>query len=115
MGQALADSVYAGMDGMMNECFGLLDELVPAFRLMAREMAKEPVQSLVEDKTQWKSVLYADITDDLHPTLVINTPQNFEGLDNQQSNINYRKFLQNGQLYIQVGDILYTIDGRVVR
>lgn len=115
MGQALADSVYAGMDGMMNECFGLLDELVPAFRLMAREMAKEPVQSLVEDKTQWKSALYADITDDLHTTLVINTPQDFEGIENHPSPMTNYKFIKNGQLYIQVGDVLYTIDGREVR
>ena len=115
LGQALADSVYAGMDGMMYECFGMLVDLISSIQVMAHEMAKEPVQSLVEDKTQWKSALYADITDDLHPTLVINAPQNFEGLDNQQSNINYRKFFKDGQLYIQVGDILYTIDGRVVR
>ena len=115
LGQALADSVYAGMDGMMYECFGMLVDLISSIQVMAHEMAKEPVQSLVEDKTQWKSALYADITDDLHPTLVINAPQNFEGLDNQQSNINYRKFFKDGQLYIQVGDIFYTIDGRVVR
>ena len=115
LGQALADSVYAGMDGMMNECFGLLDELVPAFRLMAREMAQEPVQSLVEDKTMWKSALHADVTNDLVGTYVINASQIFTGIDKDHSPMTNCKFLQNGQLYIQVGDILYTIDGRVVR
>ena len=115
LGQALADSVYAGMDGMMNECFGLLDELVPAFRLMAREMAQEPVQSLVEDKTMWKSALHADVTNDLVGTYVINASQIFTGIDKDHSPMTNYKFLKNGQLYIQVGNILYTIDGRVVR
>ena len=115
MGQAMADSLYNGMDGMMGEVFADYIEMIPVFKVLAKSMAEEPVQSLVEDKTQWKSKLYADVTDDLHPTLVINAPQIFTGIENQQSNINYRKFLQNGQLYIQVGDILYTIDGRVVR
>ena len=115
MGQAMADSLYNGMDGMMGEVFADYIEMIPVFKVLAKSMAEEPVQSLVEDKTQWKSKLYADVTDDLHPTLVINAPQIFTGIENQQSNINYRKFLQNGQLYIQVGNILYTIDGRVVR
>ena len=115
MGQAMADSLYNGMDGMMGEVFADYIEMIPVFKVLAKSMAEEPVQSLVEDKTQWKSKLYADVTDDLHPTLVINAPQIFTGIENQQSNINYRKFLKNGQLYIQVGDIFYTIDGRVVR
>ncbi len=115
LGQALADSVYAGMNGMMSECFGILEELISSIKIMACEMAQEPVQSLVEDKTQWKSKLYADVTDDLHPTLVINAPQIFTGIDNDHSPMTNYKFLKNGQLYIQVGDILYTIDGRVVR
>lgn len=115
LGQALADSVYAGMNGMMGEVFADFDEMIPIFNVLAKSMAEEPVQSLVEDKTQWKSKLYADVTDDLHPTLVINAPQIFTGIDNDHSPMTNYKFLKNGQLYIQVGDILYTIDGRVVR
>ena len=114
MGQALADSVYVGMDGMMDECFGLLVELISSFKLMAHEMAQEPVQSLVEDKTLWKSELHANVTDDLHPTLVINAPQNFEGLENHKLQITNHKYIENGRLFIQVGDQIYTATGQSV-
>ena len=47
----------------------------------AMEVAKEPVQSLVEDRTQWKSKSYSDRTDDLHLTLRINASRK-DGVEN---------------------------------
>lgn len=117
LGQALADSVYAGMDGMMKDCFLRLDlAMLSSFKAMARGMAKEPVQSLVEDKTMWASELYADVTNDLRGTWTINVPQSFAALDqiiNRPSS--NRKFLIEGQLYILRGDRIYTPQGQLVR
>ena len=114
-GKQLANAVNTGIDGMLNDVFGNWVKLIPAITAMAHSMAEEPVQSLVEDKTMWKSELHADVTNDLIGAYTINAPQIFSGIANDPSSLNNRKFLKNGQLYIQVGDIIYTIDGRVVQ
>ncbi|MBQ2541245.1 MAG: metallophosphoesterase [Paludibacteraceae bacterium] len=71
-GQALADSLYKGMDGMMKEVFGSL-EVLGVFSALAREMAEEPLQSLVEDVTQ-RGKANENLTNDLFPMLRLNKP-----------------------------------------
>ena len=114
MGQAMAQAVYAGMDGMMDEVFGAYEELVPIFKAMARSMAEEPVQSMVKDVTQWKSATYADQTNDLRGTWTVNAPQNFEALEIVPTNTSVRKILLNGQVLILRGQYLYTPQGQPV-
>ncbi len=114
-GDALAQAVYDGIDGMMKKMFGIAATLLlPYFSPMAREAAKGPVQSLVEDKTQRDSELYADVTDDLHPILVINnaTPTGVESVEDETSHA--VKYIINGQLFIQKGDRIYTPQGQQI-
>lgn len=75
---SLAQEVYAGMERLIHE---MTDATMGNifFRSMqdflintAKTVAQEPVQSLVEDKTDWKSAFYADRTDDLQLRLRIN-------------------------------------------
>ena len=75
IGQALADSLYNGMENMLMEVYSSFGELATIFASMAKVMAKEPVQSLVEDVTLWSLSMYSDQTDDLHPMLRINSSQ----------------------------------------
>lgn len=44
--------------------------------------------------------------------LGINMPMGFEQTDNNQTETNITKFIQNGKLYIQMGDIVYDVFGR---
>lgn len=110
MGQALADSLYSGVQGMMGEVFADFDELLSVFYVLAKSMVEEPVQSLVEDKTQWKSE-NPDVTDDLHPALVINAPQNFEGIEKNALENREHKYLLNGQLLIERNGKTYNAQG----
>ena len=112
-GQALADAVYDGMNGMIGELFGYIAAALPTFKAMARSVAEEPLQSLVEDKTL-RSSSFADVTDDLHPTLVINNaaPQGVESVEEEVSRA--IKFILNGQLFIQKGDRIYTPQGQQI-
>jgi len=66
----------------------------------------------VEDKTQWQSERYADVTDDLHLILVINDAelQGVEQLEEESSRA--VKYIQNGQLLIQKGNQIYTPQGQ---
>ena len=109
MGQALADSLYNGVEGMIDEVFGEF-EMVSIFQVLAKSMVEEPVQSLVEDKTQWKSE-NPDVTDDLHPALVINAPQNFEGIEKNALENKDHKYLLNGQLLIERNGKMYNAQG----
>lgn len=109
MGQALADSLYNGVEGMMGEVFADF-EMVSVFQVLAKSMVEEPVQSLVEDKTQWKSE-NPDVTNDLHPALVINAPQNFEGIEKNALENREHKFLLNGQLLIERNGKTYNAQG----
>lgn len=112
-GQALADAVYDGMNGMIGELFGPIAAALPTFKKMARAMAEEPVQSLVEDKTL-RSSSFADVTDDLHPTLVINNaaPQGVESVEEEVSRA--IKYILNGQMFIPKGDRIYTPQGQQI-
>lgn len=115
-GQALADAVYAGVEGMMDDIFGadwmgiVLKKIFLPFALAAVE---EPVQSMVEDKTLLNTP-HADVTDDLHPILFINDAEHtgFEALEEEASCA--IKFILNGQLFIQKGDRIYTPQGQQI-
>lgn len=112
LGQALADSVYEGMNGMMGEVFSSIVAALPSFRAMARSAAEVPVQSIVEDKTQRYSELHFDVTDDLHPVLFINDaePQGVESIEDEA--LRAIKYILNGQLLIQKGEHTYTPQGQ---
>ena len=112
VGQALADAVYEGMNGLIGALLGPVAAVLPTFKKMAHAVAEVPVQSLVEDKTQWQSERYADVTDDLHPILVINDAelQGVEQLEEESSHA--VKYIQNGQLLIQKGKQIYTPQGQ---
>ena len=111
-GKALADAVYAGMDGMMTDIFGIAATyLMPMFKGFIHAAAEEPVPSIVEDKTL-RSSSHADVTDDLHPTLFINdaVPTGIESLEDEASHA--IKYILNGQLFIQKGEHTYTPQGQ---
>ena len=86
IGKALADSLYNGMENMLMEVYSSFDELATIFASMAKVMAREPVQSLVEDVTLWSLSMYSDQTDDLHPMLRINSSQQ-EAVENVRMGI----------------------------
>ena len=86
IGKALADSLYNGMENMLMEVYSSFDELATIFATMAKVMAREPVQSLVEDVTLWSLSMYSDQTDDLHPMLRINSSQQ-EAVENVRMGI----------------------------
>ncbi len=112
-GQQLADAVYAGMEGMINDLFGIFASVIPTFKTIARTAAEVPVQSLVEDKTLRYSS-FADVTDDLHPVLVINNAasQGVEEVEDGASRAT--KYILNGQLFIQKGERIYTPQGQQI-
>ena len=99
---SLAQEVYAGLDKLIHE---MTDATMGNifFRSMqdflittAKTVAKEPVQSLVEDKTDWKSAFFADRTDDLQVRLRINARAR-EALDQIDSQEN------DGAVYDMLG------------
>ncbi len=121
LGDSLAQEVYKGMDGMMHE---LTDEkmnnvIMRSFQELlintAMDVAEEPVQSLVEDITGWKSN-YPDRTDDLRPTLRIGTPKEVEAIPELiPEDTNCRKRLVNGQLFIERNGAIYNAEGKRIR
>lgn len=113
LGTTLANAVYDGMNGMVGEIFGYLISALPVFPELARSVAEVSVQSIVEDKTQRQSALYADVTDDLHPTLYINAaePQGFEEIEEIPCAV---KYIRQGQLLIQKGERIYTPQGQQI-
>ena len=114
-GQALADSVYAGMRNMVNEALGMYAiALGNTFGGMAVLMAEEPVQSMVEDMTNRASILYADVTNDLHLTLTVNAPQNFDGVEQAEAEMIPVKLIQKGQLLIRRGAKIYNANGQQI-
>ena len=114
LADSLAQNVYAGMYGMMDEIFGIFAEYIGVFKVMAVSMAQEPVQSLVEDVTNWASKTHSDCTDDLHPRLVVNAPQNFEAIEQVEEWLTSEKFIRDGHLYIRRGTQLYNANGQPV-
>lgn len=114
MGQALADSVYEGLRNLVYEALGIYAiALGGTFAGMAVLVAEEPVQSMVEDKTLWRSDYYSDVTNDLHLTLTINTPQWSEGVVHPAAEgKEVVKFLHEGRFLIRKKDAIYTGNGQ---
>jgi len=99
---SLAQAVYEGVEGMIHE---LTDEkmdnfIYKTFQVMmitlAKEKVKVPVQSLVEDITNWDTELYQDRTDDLRLRITVNTPHSWEAIDQT-------KAVQDGVIYDLLG------------
>ena len=105
---SLAQEVYAGMEAMLHE---MTDEKMKYFTeiqdfliISALTLAQEPVQSLVEDKTNWSSAKYGNVTDDLHLQLVLYSshwPEGIEKVESGESRVKSRKVLHEGQLLIE--------------
>ena len=77
--ESLAQAFYAGIESMIRETMdnsmaknvpGLTDLLIS----VCVGYAHDPIQSMVEDVTNWTSVNYNDRTDDLRIVLTVNTP-----------------------------------------
>ena len=121
-GDSLAQALYDGMESMMHEMTDpKMDNMIyRGFQKLliaaAKEMAQEPVQSLVEDKTQWKQKEDADRTDDLHLTLTVNNPRGDQAIENTESpEVSTYKFIQEGKLYIRRGEQIFDSYGRQVQ
>lgn len=121
--QVVADSLYTGIYNMAWEITSssymlvFMEDVRKAICAAAPLKARGPVQSLVEDKTNWKSAKYSDLTDDLRPDLAINKPRLPLGVDNQttdESAGKSKKILQNGQLFIRRNGSVYTVTGAEV-
>lgn len=117
--QAIADSIYKGMENMMTEMVGdnlKLKMLLPALQVLAKQVAEEPVQSIVEDVTNWKSALYQDRTDDLQPRLMINTPYpQSQGVEDVQAEKAANKVFQDGIIWLKKDKKTYTLQGQEVQ
>ncbi len=77
---SLAMAVYDGMESMIKEMtnstmWNFFSEMRTMLINGAKLVAEEPVQSLVEDMTNWRSDLYYNRTDDLKLRLKINGEQ----------------------------------------
>ena len=121
-GDSLAQALYDGMESMMHEMTDAkMDNMIyrnvqKLLIAAAKDLAQEPVQSLVEDKTQWKQKEDADRTDDLHLTLTVNKPRGDQAIENTGSpEVSTYKFIQEGKLYIRRGEQLFDSYGRQVR
>lgn len=111
-GRQMADAVYDGMRGMMSEALGAF-EIGGIFSGMAVEVAKIPVESMIEDKTNRLSENYGDVTNDLQLSLTINAPQ-FEGVEQTEEAQEPVKFIRDGQFYIRRGEKLFNANGQEI-
>lgn len=116
LGDSLANNVYKGMEDMLNDLLeGQEDAIILMFSAMAVQMAQEPVQSIVEDRT-CRTSIYADQTNDLQGTLHVNAPQYHEAIEQIETHPSAQKIIQNGQLIIRRGDQIYNANGiRIVQ
>ncbi len=112
-GRQMADAVYDGMRGMMSEVLGAFDEIGGIFSSMAVEVAKIPVESMIEDKTNRSSENYGDVTNDLQLSLTINAPQ-FEGVEQAEEVQEPVKFIRDGQFFIRRGEKLFNANGQEI-
>ncbi len=117
--QAIADAVYTGMENMVTEILSgsfFLSFMKDGFIKIMKEMVKEPVQSIVEDVTNWNSPSYSNRTDDLNLSLMINEPlvgQGVEQVEVEDAKVN--KVLREGHLLIEKGEQTYTLQGQKVQ
>ncbi len=82
---SLAQALYMGMGEMMHE---MTDIVLASYATIQQAMIDmviqsktAEIQSLVEDRTNWTSKFYSDVTDDLQGVLLINEPQQMTGLE----------------------------------
>ena len=115
---SLAQAFYTGMNNMIKEVlsvsFALKMVLLEPMTAYANSLAKEPLQSLVEDKTQWSST-NPDRTDDLHLTLAVADGYVRETLGIISVELNTQKIVRNGQLLIIRNGKIYTIQGQELK
>jgi 3',5'-cyclic AMP phosphodiesterase CpdA len=116
---SLAQEVYSGMEAMLHE---MTDEKMKFFTEIqnflinaAKTMAQEPVQSLVEDKTNWSSARFGNVTDDLHPRLTLYAPHWHEALEEVKEAVKSGKIVRDGQLLINRGGQTYNALGAEIR
>ena len=120
--QAIADALYTGMENMMVEMISTSTALYWAYKMgqlgfivsAPEAMAREIVQSLIEDKTNRSSALWSDVTDDLRGVLMINEPfTGGQAIDDVEADntIRSRKQIRDGQLFIERGEKTFTVTG----
>lgn len=117
--QVIADAIYTGMEDMMTEMVGSnlkLMMILPGLKLLATEIVKELVQSIVEDVTHWRSTSYKNRTNDLNLSLMINDPLVGQGVDQVEAEgVKVNKVLREGHLLIEKGEQTYTLQGQKVQ
>ncbi len=119
--EQLAQDLYAGMESMLNEMFeanpylAFFPEVTGLLITAAKTMAQEPVQSLVEDKTNWSSERYGNVTDDLHPRLTLYAPRWHEALEEVKEAVKSGKIVRDGQLLINRDGQTYNALGAEIR
>ena len=114
---SLAQEVYTGMAGMIDEMLNadpiIKTVLIVPMTLYAQTLAKTPVQSLVEDVTNWGTDR-ANRTDDLQLTLTIGDGYKHQALHNTDADVQPVKIIRNGQVYILREGKRYTLLGQEV-
>jgi hypothetical protein len=114
---SLAQEVYTGMENMIDEALSAdltikytMGTIITKFAL---SLAEVPVQSLVEDKTQYTSEA-PDRTDDLHIRLAVNnvSPQAIKHTEASEKAV---KVFRNGQLLILRGEKVFTMQGQQIQ
>ena len=95
----MANEVYKGMAGMIDEMLDadilIKGVLIALMTIFAQALAETPVQSLVEDVTQWNTK-DANRTDDLHLTLTVGDGKNEEAI----------RYIESGRTDGAIYDIL---------
>lgn len=114
----LAKALYSGMDDMIDDMLSanamVKYVLGSTMKEYARSLAQEPVQSLVEDKTQWATA-HPDRTDDLRLTLTAGNGYAPQALEQTETETGVQKILQDGQLLIIRDHKTYTLQGQVLK
>ena len=117
LGKQLADAIYAGIENLMDELFGadamIKMVVLPILKPMGPSLAKQPVQSIVEDVTLWNSA-YSNQTDDLRPMLYIGNGAQ-QALEVLPAGDKATKILHDGQLLILRDDKVYTPQGQQIQ
>ena len=114
---SLAQEVYTGMAGMIDEMLDadpiVKSMLIIPMTLYAQTIAEAPVQSLVEDVTNW-GTYRANRTDDLNLTLTIADGYQHEVLHNTNAAPQPVKLLHNGQVIIFRDGKRFTLLGQEI-
>ena len=118
---SLAQAFYDGLRMMIHEMSDTVFRPNGARQTLvinlAINVAKNPVQSIVEDITNWNSRYFSNRTDDLAPTLYIRGPKPQQDIPFTAADpaANPAKILRDGQLYIRRDKHLYTLTGQEIQ